>query len=904
MTIPQNQENKIENQNPTIAKAKILHRKRLSSFWVLPFIALCIGAMLFYQLHQEQGKEITIYFNDGAGLVANKTQIRYQGLQIGIVKKVNFTADLKLIRVTANIYPEAVSLLREETKFWLVQPSASLAGISGLDALVSGNYITLSPGSGRDENEFVALSQGPIAEVTTGDLSLKLITETLGSVSLGAKVYYRKVPVGQVTNYRFTTDKKIEISVVIDKQYADLVRRDSHFWNTSGIQANISFSGVKVNVESLNSVIQGAIAFDSPDNSPIVENEHVFTLYPSITAAQRGIKVPIILPSDVSGLTVGETPVYYQSLQVGVLSAWKQSNELGREHLSDTQPNAELSLDPSVQFLLRDGTKIILQDRSASFSITDLEQLLQGKHFVIQAGEGKPQQQFKVIKQADLLLHQTGTLVVELRSTQAYGIEVGQPLLFNGINIGNVVDRQIKGTTIYYQVAIAKAYRHLITANTKFVAASNFSVNLGVNGMEFSATSPKTWLQGGISVISGEPTSAKPLAFYPLYKNLADAQAGIDSHNLQPTIVLHSQQLPNIQVGSVVLYRQYQVGQIIKITPNSKGFEIGVFLPPQYRRLLTTRSRFWVDKAVDINLSLQGAKVEVSPLQRVLQGAISFDQLGVATTKQIDTSLYSNKQFAQAVGQQIFLTTRDATNLQIGMPLRYLGIKVGEVMAIKLDPQKSQIKVEALLFANNFKLLARQGSRFQLVTPQISLSGVKNIESLLQPYINIELGQGNFSNHFSLEGESDTQADYKNGFPLILETANATNLSVGSPILYRGVEVGVINHIRLNSDADRVLVEIRLAKQYQHLVRQNSQFWFASGYSVDFGWRGLNIQTGTAKQLLQGGIAFATPSGEVVQPAAKPYQHFLLQLKAPTGSESWDQGSYSATSTVKPEKKE
>ena len=99
----------------------ILRRNRgISPFWLLPFIALCIGALLFFQIVQEQGKSIRITFNSGEGLVAGKTQVRYQGLQIGEVKKVNFTDNMKKVEVMANIYPEAESVLRKNTKFWLV----------------------------------------------------------------------------------------------------------------------------------------------------------------------------------------------------------------------------------------------------------------------------------------------------------------------------------------------------------------------------------------------------------------------------------------------------------------------------------------------------------------------------------------------------------------------------------------------------------------------------------------------------------------------------------------------------------------------------------------------------------------------------------------------------------------
>ena len=80
-------------------EALLRKNKRISPFWLLPFIALCIGAILFFQIVQEQGKMITITFSNGAGLVADKTPIRYQGLQIGVVKKVNFTDNMQKVKL-------------------------------------------------------------------------------------------------------------------------------------------------------------------------------------------------------------------------------------------------------------------------------------------------------------------------------------------------------------------------------------------------------------------------------------------------------------------------------------------------------------------------------------------------------------------------------------------------------------------------------------------------------------------------------------------------------------------------------------------------------------------------------------------------------------------------------------
>ena len=64
-------------------------------FGYCPLLHYVLVPFIFFQIVQERGKTITITFSNGAGLVADKTPIRYQGLQIGVVKKVNFTDNMQ-----------------------------------------------------------------------------------------------------------------------------------------------------------------------------------------------------------------------------------------------------------------------------------------------------------------------------------------------------------------------------------------------------------------------------------------------------------------------------------------------------------------------------------------------------------------------------------------------------------------------------------------------------------------------------------------------------------------------------------------------------------------------------------------------------------------------------------------
>lgn len=73
-----------------------------------PVLALVLAGWLVFKAVNEAGERIKIHFNDAAGLVAGRTTIRYQGLEVGIVRDVNLSGDLKSIYVEADIYPEAV----------------------------------------------------------------------------------------------------------------------------------------------------------------------------------------------------------------------------------------------------------------------------------------------------------------------------------------------------------------------------------------------------------------------------------------------------------------------------------------------------------------------------------------------------------------------------------------------------------------------------------------------------------------------------------------------------------------------------------------------------------------------------------------------------------------------------
>ena len=814
-----------------------------------------------------------------------------------MVKKVYFVDNLKSVEVEAEINPEARSVLKEGTQFWVVKPTASLAGVSGLDTLVSGNYITLKPSddpNAKSEDEFTAQDEPPVAIATDGALLIKLVSDDLGSLTTGSQVYFRKAPVGQVADYRFSTDrKKVEIDILINKKDVGLVKKNSRFWNISGVNVKAGISGVDLSMDSLASVVMGGVAFDSPDNDEPAEQGQSYALYPDYKSAKRGVDIQILVPMD-DGLKLQETGIFHKNVQVGVLTDLDipVENDSIFEQLQPEQKKGMLKgvllIDPNYVHLFKTDTKILLREPKFSLNkeqISKIGELFRGDYFDVLSGSGEAKTQFTVEKEEDFLLHLPNMLALTFQASESYGVDEGQGIYYNDVQIGEILKRKLTLNNVEFQGVIYPPYRHLVGQNSKFVAISNLDVNIGLDGLRIKAGSPNDWVKGGVRLISDKPMG-EAKSEYPLYKDTDHAELGVASSEKRATLTLSAKELSGISQGSVVLYRDFQVGEVLKVSPTQKQFEVDLFIEPAYRHLISDKNRYWVEPAVSADVSLKGVNIQAAPIMRTLKGAISFDNQAGSGSK----TLFASKDKALSGNTYLTLIAKDASKLSEGMDIKYMGLTVGKVEKLELQNVKKQIKATAYIEGQYYPLLTKLGSKFNVISPEISTSGVKNIDAALQNYISVEAGSGKAETQFTLEDTDTLKTTYDSGFPVIVETSDAQGIQVEAPVLYRGMQVGIVKKMSLSELGDRVFIHLAIENKYQHLVRNNTEFWAASGYTMDISLQGVSMNSGTMSQLLNGGIAFSTPSGRVVQPQAKPNRHFLLQRKIPQEAAEWDQG--------------
>ncbi|SUI68176.1 paraquat-inducible protein B [Serratia marcescens] len=253
----------------------------------------------------------------------------------------------------------------------------------------------------------------------------------------------------------------------------------------------------------------------------------------------------------------------------------------------------ELTIDPSVVDLMRSGTRIVMRSPRISLNDAKLSQLLTGTTLELVPGEGEPQQRFNVLDSSETLLQQPGVLTVTLNAPQSYGIDVGQPLVVHGVKVGQILSRTLTAGGVVFTAAIDAQYRGLLHKDSKFVVNSRLDVKLAL-------TVWKCWRQrpgmGRTAACALFPAARGNRAGqYPLYANSEKAEEGIVGNAPATTLTLSATSLPDVQAGSVVLYRKFQVGEIVNVRPKANEFEVDVYISPEYRKLLTRESIFWAE---------------------------------------------------------------------------------------------------------------------------------------------------------------------------------------------------------------------------------------------------------------------------------------------------------------------
>jgi paraquat-inducible protein B len=306
---------------------------RLQLVWLVPLVAVLIGGWLAVQSILEKGPTITISFQTADGLEAGKTKIKFKNVDVGLIKKVTLAPDDRSVIATAELTRNASRMLVSDTRFWVVRPRISGGTVSGIGTLLSGSYVGVDIGTQRtSRTDFVGLESPPVFAAGLPGREFVLKADDMGSLDIGSPVFFRRLQVGQVSSYQLDpSGAGMTLHVFVNAPYDKYVTNDTRFWHASGVDVSLDTTGVKINTESLVSILIGGLAFQDPPETidgtvkpeaDVLSNFQLFS--DRAEAMKRHDKIVdtyvLNFKESVRGLLVG-APIDFRGIVVGEVAA-------------------------------------------------------------------------------------------------------------------------------------------------------------------------------------------------------------------------------------------------------------------------------------------------------------------------------------------------------------------------------------------------------------------------------------------------------------------------------------------------------------------------------------------------------------------------------------------------------
>lgn len=304
--------------------------------WLVPLAALAVILSVAYQTYLDRGVLVEIAFRNGSG-INKETEIRYRDITVGKVEKVGFSDGLEVVIVSARVDQEIAPYLDDDAQFWVVRPDVTLRGVSGLDTVLSGAYIAGKWDTEADvaQTDFSGLETAPLlASADTDGMQIELRAPSGASLAQGAPILHKGLKVGFIDEPVLDPSGiGVTAAAFIEAEFVDLVTTNTRFWDTSGFSVSVGANGLALNVDSLASLIEGGIAFDTvvsggapigqsntPDRFDIFDNENAARESLFERPDRNTLTVGVLFDETVNGLRQGSA-VKYQGVRVGEVAA-------------------------------------------------------------------------------------------------------------------------------------------------------------------------------------------------------------------------------------------------------------------------------------------------------------------------------------------------------------------------------------------------------------------------------------------------------------------------------------------------------------------------------------------------------------------------------------------------------
>lgn len=216
---------------------------------------------------------------------------------------------------------------------------------------------------------------------------------------------------------------------------------------------------------------------------------------------------------------------------------------------------------------------------------------------------------------------------VAITFQSADGINPGStPVKYRGVTVGQVQGVQISEDekSIVASVEIMPRYKKYAVKGSKFWLVEPQISLQGVSGL--------STLRDG-TYIAVEPGAGDTEAAYIFNASVGPSSKIEDSKF--SNYILETSQLGALGEGDPIYYRGVRVGQIISVSLHSSSTKvlIDVGVQNRYAKLIRENTQFWRKQAVQADIGILGAKIDIGSLETLMKGGIELATPDKASTQ-------------------------------------------------------------------------------------------------------------------------------------------------------------------------------------------------------------------------------------------------------------------------------
>lgn len=304
--------------------------------------------------------------------------------------------------------------------------------------------------------------------------------------------------------------------------------------------------------------------------------------------SERGVTVTIHFET-AEGLEPGKTKIRFKEVEVGVVETIDLSPDLDHIRVTATlRKEAEPYLTETTRFW-------VVRARLTVGEVSGISTLFSGAYIGMEPGKGgKPQRDFQGLETPPVVTAGLPGRHFVLRSPTLGGLDIGSPVYFRQVKVGQVVAHQLdeSGENLTIRIFVHAPYHQFVRRSSAFWNAGGLDVRLGVEGLDIDMASLAALLIGGVAFETPDGMEPSPPAedgeVFRLHHRYADVMVRQYEKKVR-YLVYFEESVRGLSVGAPVEFRGIHIGQVVdfrlEFEANSSRFRIPVTIEIEPERI-------------------------------------------------------------------------------------------------------------------------------------------------------------------------------------------------------------------------------------------------------------------------------------------------------------------------------